>query len=714
MQKIIIALVLSIAQVCAGVSASTRSVTSPAAVTGPTSSFELPVIPSLGTLDPRDETSIAVNPQNEQVIVGASKVIVGGASGHGETRVAYYFSSNGGHTWGNGVLPVETTEKTWGRASDPSVAADLDGNFYLGVLMLGPNFDSSVYVFKSTDNGQTFGNPQPVVLDLNNPSPRLIDKCYISIDTSPTSVFKNTIYAAWVTKVLQGGQDLSVIRAAHRRPGEAQFSIPKAVGHAGDMRGPSLATGPNGEFCVAWLGMPARVLLFNASTDGGETFLRNVTDKNIHSYVGSLDQLGPAILINGVPRMNSFPVLDVDRSSGPNRGVIYVAWAETTNRIDSDVFVERVTLNSNGATQSSPVKVNNDGAGADQFFPWLSVDPVNGAVNVAFYDRRSDPGGRLVNMYNARSTDGGASFTENTRVSSVSSDPSVQGNVLGSNNNAIGFGDYIAVAARSGKTHLLWTDTRGGSQEIYYGQLDFGSTPPPPPPPGDLSNDTCASPRAVASLPFSEDLNTSSATPSGDDPVSCSGGSDSASVWYSLTTNIDTTIGIDTAGSDYDTVLSVYTGVCASLARVACSDDFGDSISSANRSVLTFAASAGTTYLIEVSGKVSGGNLQLRIGYPTVIGVEYTKGPDGTDALKITGAGFINNDSVVTVTKGGEDNQLPTTFFSGVQQGDGTFTSIFATKKKLKKLVKKKKTVIVRVESPSGSGRISVPFSFTR
>jgi hypothetical protein len=375
--------------------------------------------------------------------------------------------------------------------------------------------------------------------------------------------------------------------------------------------------------------------------------------------------------------------------------------------------VERVTLDNGRATWSSPVRVNNDGAGSDQFFPWLSVDPTNGTVNVAFYDRRNDPGGRLVNMYNARSTDGGASFGENTRVSSVSFDPAVQGNVLGSNNNAIGFGDYIAVASMAGKAHLLWTDTRGGAQEIYYGQLDFGSSPPPPPP-GGPANDTCSSPRAIPSLPFLDNLDTTTATSSADDPVSCSGAPDAASVWYSFTASADTVLGIDTSGSNYDTVLSVYTGICGSLARVACNDDFGSAISSANRSLLTFATTAGTTYLIEASGKGSGGNLRLRLGYPTVTAIEYTEGPDGNAALKITGAGFINNDAVVTVTKNDEDNQLPTTFFSGVQQGDGTFTMIFGAKKKLKKLVKNRKTVIVRVESPAGSGRVSIPFSFTR
>src|SRR5947207_730012 len=156
--------------------------------------------------DPRDETSIAVSPINDQIIVGVSKDIVGGGDPQvrGNTRVAYYFSSDGGQTWGNGLLGLDTPQKTWGRASDPAVGADLNGNFYLCALMLdNTNFDSSVYVFKSTDAGHTFGDPSPVVLDIANPTPRLIDRCCMRVDTSPSSQFKNTVYAVWTMKALQ-------------------------------------------------------------------------------------------------------------------------------------------------------------------------------------------------------------------------------------------------------------------------------------------------------------------------------------------------------------------------------------------------------------------------------------------------------------------------------------------------------------------------------
>jgi hypothetical protein len=130
--------------------------------------------------------------------------------------------------------------------------------------------------------------------------------------------------------------------------------------------------------------------------------------------------------------------------------------------------------------------------------------------------------------------------------------------------------------------------------------------------------------------------------------------------------------------------------------------------------MLTFAARAGVTYLIEVSGKGSGGSLRIQMGYPTITAVEYTSAPDDSDALKITGAGFVIDNATVIVQKEGTDTPLSKLFFTGDRQGDGTTTSFYATKKKLKKLIKRGNTVVAQIESPAGSGRMSVPFSFTR
>ena len=681
---------------------------------GPTFAIETPV--TTGGADPRDETSIAVSAKNDQIIVGASKLLDGGGSNpRGNSRVAYYYSSDGGRTWGNNVLSLETPQKSWGRASDPSVASDLDGNFYLCALMLdNSNFDSSVYVFKSTDGGRTFNDPVPVVADIGHPSaPKQADKCYITVDTSQASPFKNTIYAIWTSTE----PDRTVVLTAHRRPGDAGFSEPKTISHSGDMRGPSITTGPNGELYAAWEGIGnPRVILFNASTDGGDTFLPTDVapgkDFRMHDFVGAVAEGNiPGLIIRPVSRMNSFPVIDVDRSNGPNRGMVYVVWTESTNGIDSDIFLRRLMPPNGGRPEASqPVRVNNDGPGAHQFFPWVSVDSTNGNVEVAFYDQRDDPGGSLINLYLARSTNGGASFDENSRVSSTGSDPRIQADVSGSNANPIGIGDYIALAAVRGKAHMLWTDTRSRQkQEIYYGQIIFDSAVEPP---IGAPGDACSNARAITSAPFQDNADTRSATSSSDDPISCSGSRDVNTAWYSITPTVNTVYGIDATSSDYDTVLSVYSGSCGALTPVACNDNFGNG--AASRSLLTFAARAGTQYFIEVSGKANGGSLRLTLGNPVITGVEYTSAPDGSDALRIMGAGFKDGDLAVTVSRDGEPNPMTTIIAASERQDDGTLTAIYATKRKLKKLVKRKRTLVITIESPVGSGRTSNQFVFTR
>ncbi len=682
--------------------------------------------------DPRNETSIAVSTFSDQIIVGTSKVIVGGASGLGTSQIAYYFSSDGGQNWNSSLLGttagVETPQKVWPRASDPSVASDADGNFYLMILTLDnpPSSDTGVYVFKSTDGGQTFKDPAAVFSDIGNgTAAKRADKCYITIDKSASSPFKNTVYAIWVSTE----PDRTVVYTSYRRPGDAGFSQAKVISHNGDMRGPSVATGPNGELYAAWHGIGSpKTLLFNASTDGGDTFFPlNVApgvDFNLHNYVGSLSEPSAAIAIRGISRMNSFPVIDVDRSNGPNRGRIYVVWAESTNRSDSDIFIKRVPPpNGEQPVVTPAIRVNTVATG-DQFFPWLSVDPNSGAVLVAYHDRRNDPGGFLFNTFISRSTDGGLSFIDN-QVSAQSSDPRIQSNVEALPNRIpVGIGDYIGVSAFRGKGHALWTDTRNGKQEIFYGQIPFepqggggGDTTP--------INDDCRLALDLSgqsSLPIAEILDIRSATSGLDDPVSCSGSIDSNTVWYKFTPTVDTVYGIETVGSDFDTVLSVYTGNCGALTRVACNDDFGSAISLSTRSIVTFAARAGTTYFIEASGKGNNaGTLRFRLGAPTITDVQYKKGPNGK-SLRITGAGFADGNSKVFIRLLSDvttEIELPTVTSSGARQGDATVTTLFATKQKLKKQVKPGNAMLVIVKStvPTPLGprtSESFPFRFSK
>ena len=72
-----------------------------------------------------------------------------------------------------------------------------------------------------------------------------------------------------------------------------------------------------------------------------------------------------------------------------------------------------------------------------------------------------------------------------------------------------------------------------------------------------------------------------------------------SSVWYSWTAPIDGPVQIDTIGSEFDTLLGVYTGdAVASLTSVAQDDQSGGG----NTSKVAFSAAAGTTYQIAVDG----------------------------------------------------------------------------------------------------------------
>lgn len=108
-------------------------------------------------------------------------------------------------------------------------------------------------------------------------------------------------------------------------------------------------------------------------------------------------------------------------------------------------------------------------------------------------------------------------------------------------------------------------------------------------------------------------VNTVDATSSPNDPEpQCGSTYNSNTVWYRFTPGSPGPVLLSTAGSDYDTVLSVYQGSPSSLAFVACNDDFSNV-----ESQLEFSAAAGRTYYIEVAdfGNPDGGNLNFSFSH---------------------------------------------------------------------------------------------------
>jgi phospholipase/lecithinase/hemolysin len=89
------------------------------------------------------------------------------------------------------------------------------------------------------------------------------------------------------------------------------------------------------------------------------------------------------------------------------------------------------------------------------------------------------------------------------------------------------------------------------------------------------------------------------------------------SVWWTWTAPASGTVTVDTMGSNFDTLLGVYTGSSVSgLTTVASNDDAGGGTTA---SKLSFAATAGKQYQIAIDGYGGvAGSITLHVNLPTV------------------------------------------------------------------------------------------------
>ncbi|HSI99170.1 MAG TPA: hypothetical protein VLA59_02165, partial [Patescibacteria group bacterium] len=82
-------------------------------------------------------------------------------------------------------------------------------------------------------------------------------------------------------------------------------------------------------------------------------------------------------------------------------------------------------------------------------------------------------------------------------------------------------------------------------------------------------------------------------------------------VWYTVMGTGDP-VTISTAGSEFDTVLGIYTGDGSDLTQVAGVDDVFSEEGGSLQAAVTFATEAGTTYFVQAGG-YSGSSCTLRL-----------------------------------------------------------------------------------------------------
>jgi hypothetical protein len=449
----------------------------------------------------QNEPTIAVNPTNPSLLVaGANDEQRQPPCGPGPVRGSVpandcsffpgvgtdgvYTSSDGGASWTNrGLLPGFSDDGgNLQSDGDPRVVygprPDASGSFasaraadafvngvrayYGGLAEFAPGSQQGrqapelLTVSTSDNNGVSWSDP---VIAANGHGFLFNDKEDVWVDQNPGSPFFGRVYVSWTQ--FRGSAFTffgEPVRVAFSDDGgktwskERQLSAAQNIGHGG-RQGSTVRTGPDGTVYVVWEDSDVNGFkqVVAVSHDGGVTFSRPIDIARVHDIQ---DPIPGANF-----RDNSFPSLAVDQSTG----AVFAAWADLRNGTGRIVVSKS---SDHGSTWSTPAVVS-PAADGYAFFQGLDVAP-NGRVDVGYQALKANAtgpaaygtGNATIDSFYVQSTNGGATWSASTQVSSVSSDPAASAQ----NNLARQFwGDYNTLASTSANAFFIYTDSRNGA-----------------------------------------------------------------------------------------------------------------------------------------------------------------------------------------------------------------------------------------------------------
>jgi hypothetical protein len=242
----------------------------------------------------------------------------------------YGWTVDGGATWTDGGIPPKTgTIVTW--SSDPVVTVNQKtGEFYYCGLTTNSGSTNGVGVARGHFQSGTFvWDGESMVASGPNAS-NAFDKQWIAADS-----LTGNIYVSWTLFVV-GGDNIWTARSTD---GGVTWSAPVQVSSSwenGWVSGSRPVVGPNGEVYITWAGIghvdASDTMKVAKSTNSGVTYGTAVMATNYYDNY-----------FNGAPGFNrpravTFPSLACDRSTGPNRGKLYMTLHDCVDFYDFDQF----------------------------------------------------------------------------------------------------------------------------------------------------------------------------------------------------------------------------------------------------------------------------------------------------------------------------------------------------------------------------------------
>jgi hypothetical protein len=473
----------------------------------------------------RSESWLAVQPGTEN-IVGASKFFFENFSTFYDFHLGAYTIPNGtpaGNAQVTGYDCISTGTQdmppSWTNNTDPNVDFDTQGRVYQTTLPfnaywanLHPN--GAIGVSYSDDLGRTWktGNGGRYLSLLPNSSSfafgDVVDKQWIAVNKVATSPFRDHVYAMWAVfngDAVEIDMSKSVDRGKTFSPA-VRITPPSTVGPSTTYIYPEIDAAGTLFVSVASFsaasGSTAAELFVGRSTDDGNTFTWFDTGQISHGTPG-------CCLPNTTFRDG---ILENFAASPTFPGHVYLAYEDWDGTQMDVKFTQSID---GGATWSSPIVVNDNvdpaRAPTDQFQPSVAAGP-NGAVAVAFYDRRAAcPADRSVRKQDVGRTNfcidttlqaykdsgaGAVPVASNVRMSSFTWDPMEPAQHVGGigqiacaahtdpcTANAF-IGDYFGLAVSSGNIYGLFVSTHYPSKvradeggPVFYQQQVLATVP---------------------------------------------------------------------------------------------------------------------------------------------------------------------------------------------------------------------------------------------
>lgn len=376
----------------------------------------------------QSEMAIAVDATGQHIVVGFNDFR--GASFNPVSVSGFLWSDDGGATFHDGgQLPTPGSDVVAG-AKLPALFGDPDIKYLGGCTFLYSSIIVKKFsatrtvqtlgVHRSTDCGRTWQgpfeipaatNPNGQVTATGNPRDSA-DKEFIDVDPDTGRVIAGWSNFTTVSNI-PGGSPQNMVSYSD----DAAFATPPTwspgiiVGNNGQSLMPKFAAGSD-DVHLVWSDRgqpyPLRQVSYARSRDNGATWeeARNISPLPFKV----MDQ------VLGNDRVHEFPALAVDNSTGPNRGSIYVAYANNDTNDGADIYLQ--ISRDRGRTFSAPMPLNvNPGFDRAQWFPTMAVDTNTGRVSIAWYDQSVATSGDLTEIAWTWSDDGGVTWEQPMPVS---------------------------------------------------------------------------------------------------------------------------------------------------------------------------------------------------------------------------------------------------------------------------------------------------------